>query len=102
MELASAPGIGCFVPQLPPDPPDVTVLCGICGFGVRKWWRRRESNRSTCPISNNSKTLVGSVGYADYPLPPRRYATGTRQPLGGDWPQDLVVYTDGIDHKEAP
>jgi hypothetical protein len=37
MERTSAPGIGCFVPQLPPDPPDVTVLCGTCGFGVWVW-----------------------------------------------------------------
>jgi hypothetical protein len=43
MELTSAPGIGCFVPQLPLDPPDVTVSCGTCGLCVRNWWRRRES-----------------------------------------------------------
>jgi hypothetical protein len=35
LELTPAPGIGCFVPQLPLDPPDATVLSGTCGSSVR-------------------------------------------------------------------
>jgi hypothetical protein len=31
MEPTLAQGIACFVRQLPPDPPDVTVLCGTWG-----------------------------------------------------------------------